>query len=251
MFTTSTEAYPSDILSKIITPELSQAINQCAPSQFREIDYHHTNTPETYRQARSENVFGNQVNLNSLHYAIELASMRHDIGKILVPADIFPIPLTREQVIQRYHSHPADSLRLLGRKFCQLEDSIPAQITINHHWYGPDYLSEADQQKLGFTITPLNELDDNTLLALTVFVASDRAAALVEDRQYKYNKQEDDKSDDEIIAELREDIKFLNLNQSNPFINPINLPALIEIAQAVSQQNQHILKPTESLHQSF
>jgi len=244
----SIEAYPSNIPCQVVTPELLKAINECPPSQLREIYYHHSNTLDIYNQAYSENVFGNQVRLSNLSHDIERASTTHDLGKILVPGDVFPISLPKKKVIEHFHKHPADTVKLLGEKFCQLYQKA-TQITIHHHWYGPNYLSETDQQQLGFTITPLNQLDDNTLLALTVFVASDRATALVEDRQY--NKKEDGKSDDEIIAELQKDIKFLNLNQSNPFIHPINFPALVEIAQTVSQQNQHILKPTESLHQSF
>ena len=239
----SIEACPSDILCKIITPELLHAINECADPQLRHIFYHHTNAFDIYNQARSENVFSNQADLSSLDPAIKLACMFHDLGKIRVPKDIFPIPLSSKQVKRYFRQHPADTLKLLGKKFCQLEDSIPAQIIINHHWYSPGYLSKIDQQQLGFTITPLDKLDDGILLALTVFTASDRAAALCETRQH--NQHKDSKSSDTIITDLQQDIKFLN--QTNPFINSINLPALIEIAQTVSQQNQHILEETQSL----
>jgi len=250
MSTASAESCPSDILCEIITPELFQAINQCASSQLRHIYYHHSNVLDIYRQACSENVFGNQVKLNNFRHAIELASADHDLGKIKVPTGTFPIPLSRDKVIKHFHPHPADSLKLLGSQFCQ-QYPVATQIIIHHHWYGPDYLSEADQQQLGFSITPLNELDEETLRHLRDFVISDRFAAHFEFRQHN-DKDKAIKSNDEIIAEVKQDVEFLNLPDS--FINSINFPSFVDISKSVCHQNQKILKPqdilepTESLH---
>jgi len=242
MSAASTEAcpsYPSDILWEIKPLELFTAINKCPREQLRYIDYHHTNTRAFYRQACLQKALGNQAAQNTPQPDVEIACGLHDLGKILVHRKIFPLRLSKALVKLFYDSHAANTLKLLGKEFCQLYPQV-AQHIIHHHWHSSNYLSKADQQQLDLTIIPLNELDKKDLRKLGDFVISDMLVAQVEDRQH--NKHKDDKSNNEIIANVQQDIKFLNLPDS--FINSINFPALVDISKSVCLQNQDLLKPT-------